>query len=528
MKGFVVEHALFVHRWRTEIVAGVLGGLLLALSFPPFPTRVLSLVALVPLLGYFIAGRSGNNAVDIKRATITGFIFGLTFFLILLFWVANLIPESSARMPWLMVPALILLVLYLSCYTALFALVLSFLAKRFGAVALFAAPGLWSLIELVRSRGELGFPWGVVSNSIAIYPVAIQGVSFYGPFGLSLMLVLVNVLITLAVFKKSLKWRGLSVAGAAVIIVVHVVWGGVAVNRLDDEMAAVEQRNDVAVVQPNLDLGIKWEPAYRDTIFRQIEEMTFEAAGHGARLVIFPETAAPISVSHAYEYRQWLKSIAERAGVDLLTGYVDHTREGNDWSAFNAAGLFDSQGRHIAQYKKVHLLPFGEKIPWSQYIPALSKMNFGQANFKSGEFQTQFHSNKGTFGVLICFESIFSDFTRRYVHNGADFIVNITNDGWFGSRRGPMQHAELAIFRAVENRVTLLRAANTGISMLVDPAGRVHNRIDLDIEGMILGSIYTTNHRTIFTEYGHLPFFLMTLISIVIGPLVFLSMRKRS
>lgn len=509
----------FIQRWRVEILAGLPGGFLLALSFPPFATRVLSLVALVPLLGYFIAGRSGKNPITIKRAVITGFIFGLSFFLTLLFWIANLIPESSASMPWIMVPALIILVLYLSCYTALFSFILSLLVRRFGAVSLFAAPGLWSLVELARSRGELGFPWGVVSNSIAIYPVAIQGVSLYGPFGLSFFIVLVNVLVTLAVFKGSLKWRFFSVAGAAIIIVVHLAWGANVIDRIDRQLAAADTEADVAVVQPNLDLGIKWKRAFRDTVFSQIERMTFEAAARGAELVIFPETAAPISISHDHLYQQRLEFMAEKASVDLLTGYVDHVREGDGLSVYNAAGLFSSQGRHIATYEKVNLLPFGEKMPWSQYLPVLSKLDFGQANFKAGEDQTLFVSSKGKFGVLICFESIFSDFTRGYVRAGADFLVNITNDGWFGSRSGPMQHAELAVFRAIENRVTLLRAANTGISMIVDPAGRIRERIDLDVEGIILVPIYVIEEQAFFTRHGHLPFLLLALVSVVVVPL---------
>ena len=524
-----MSRSSFVERWKEELIAGVSSGLLLALSFPPFPMRFLSAVALVPLLRYFIvcAGNGdGDRKRYLKRGFWTGFIFGVSFFLILLFWVANLIPESSARMPWLMVPALVLLVLYLSCYPALFSLAVSYLVKRFGANALFAAPGIWSVIELARSKGELGFSWGAMANALAVYPVAIQGASFYGLFGLSFVIVLVNVLLAFALFGHSNRRRLSSFIAAVVVVAAHLGWGAREIARFDYDAGEGERGIDVAVLQPNVDLGLKWNPAFRDTIFRQIEDMTVQAAGRGPRLVIFPETAAPVSMSNFPVYRQRLKNLSRESDVDILIGYVDHTFTGERWLGYNSAGLFDNEGRHRVQYNKVNLLPFGERIPFSQYIPALSRLNFGQANFEPGKLQTIFQSSVGKFGVLICFESAFSGYTRRYVQEGAQFLVNITNDGWFGSRRGPIQHAEMAILRAVENRVTLLRSANTGISMIVDPVGRVRKRIDLNVQGIILGQIHTPVERPVYCRYGHLVFSIMAVVNIA-AVLLFSSLLRR-
>ncbi|MCK4237201.1 MAG: apolipoprotein N-acyltransferase, partial [Candidatus Krumholzibacteria bacterium] len=229
---------------------------------------------------------------------------------------------------------------------------------------------------------------------------------------------------------------------------------------------------------------------------------------------------APVSMSNAPRYREWLKAISRKFDVDLVMGYIDHTFTDRGWVSYNSAGLFDNEGRHTAQYNKVNLLPFGERIPFSQYITALGRLNFGQANFEAGRLQPLFHSRAGRFGVLICFESAFSFYSRQYVLEGARFLVNITNDGWFGSRRGPIQHAELAILRAVENRVTLLRSANTGISMIVDPVGRVCRRIDLDKEGIILGQIHPAGKLSFYCRHGHMTFFIMALISLAVVPLL--------
>jgi apolipoprotein N-acyltransferase len=519
---------LFVRSYGNELFGGALGGVLLALSFPPFPTRYLSLIALVPVFRYFIERARGNVDRPIRRALVLGYALGIAYFLTMLYWVSNLIPASSARMPWLMFPAMVLLVLYLSCYAALFSIAQMSLVRRFGAASLFAAPALWSLLELARSRGELGFSWGILSSALVRFPVAVQGVSIYGAFGLSLVLVLVNVLVAFALFGAAGRRRVVSLAGIAILIGGHLAWGAWEIARFDHDMEERTEGASVAIVQPNLDLAIKWKPVYRDSIFRDIEAMTARSAASGATLVVFPETAAPIAFSQQHAYVKWLKRIAREHEVDLFTGFIDFSRAGDEWHSHNAAGLFSSEGQVTGRYVKVNLLPFGERIPFSQYVPVLGRLDFGQANFEPGAFQTIFRSRAGTFGALICFESTFADYTRRYILSGADFLVNITNDGWFGSRVGPLQHAETAILRAVENRVTLLRAANTGISMFVDPVGRVTHRIGLNREGMVVTPIQPKRGLTVFCRYGHLLFFLMVLVNALAVTLYTVAGRGRS
>jgi apolipoprotein N-acyltransferase len=503
-------------RWRDELVAGVSSGLLLALSFPPFPTRFLAAVALVPILRYYLV----KPRPGLRRAIVLGFILGFSFFCPLLFWILDLIPESGMTMPWIMGPALALLVAYLSCYTALFTLALSFCASRFGTRALLAAPALWSLAEYARSHGELAFSWGTLPNALAIHPRAIQGVSVYGPFGLSLVLVLLNVCAAWALFGRSRRSRVLAAVALHAIAVGHLVWGSHEIARFDRTRTALNGNDAVAVMQPNVDLGLKFEPSYRDTIFMQMEKYAAIAAEHGAGLILFPETAAPVSFKATPQYLGLLESIARGDRIDILTGYVDHTVVKDVWIAHNAAALISKDGALTGNYHKMNLLPFGEKLPWSQYFPALAKLDFGQANFIPGTKQTIFDSGVGKFGVLICFESTFSGFTRRYVQGGADFLVNITNDGWFGNNQGPVQHAEMAILRAVENRVTLFRSAYTGVSMVVDPVGRVKQRLGLFTEGMIYGSAERSIGGTFYTKHGDAVYFAMALASLL---LVFVS-----
>ncbi len=500
-------------RWRDELVAGISSGILLALSFPPFPTRFLAVVALVPILRYYMV----KPRPGLRRAIVLGFIFGFSFFCPLLFWIMDLIPAAGATMPWLMGPALALLVAYLSCYTALFTVALSLCASRFGVRAILAAPALWTLAEYARSHGELAFSWGNVASAIAVHPLAIQGVSVYGPFGLSFVLALLNACAAWALFGRGARARALAAAALVALVAGHLAFGAYEIARFDRTRTAINGNEAVAVMQPNVDLALKFEPAYRDTIFLQFEEYAAIAARLGAGLIIFPETAAPVSFKATPQYLGLLESIAAGDHIDILTGYVDHTVADKVWIAHNAAALISKQGMLAGNYHKMNLLPFGEKLPWSQYFPALAKLDFGQANFIPGKKQTIFDSGVGKFGVLICFESTFSGFTRRYVQNGADFLVNITNDGWFGNNQGPVQHAEMAILRAVENRVTMFRSAYTGVSMVVDPVGRVTQRLGLFTEGMIYGSAERSSGLTFYTKHGDAVYFAMTLACLLLA-----------
>ncbi len=507
-----IRENIFV-RWRDEIVAGVSGGMLLALSFPPFPTRFLAMFALVPILRYYIV----KPRPGLRRAIVLGFVFGFSFFCPLLFWILELIPAAGATMPWLMGPALALLVAYLSCYTALFTVALSLCASRFGARALVAAPALWTLAEYARSHGELAFSWGTLPNALAIHPLAIQGVSVYGPFGLSFVLAFLNVCAAWALFGRGARARVLAAAGLVAIVGGHLAFGAYEIARFDRTKTALNGNEAVAVMQPDVDLGLKFEPSYRDTIFMQMEKYAAIAAQHGAGLILFPETAAPVSFKATPQYLGLLESIASGDRIDILTGYVDHTVTDKAWIAHNAAALISKNGALAGNYHKMNLLPFGEKMPWSQYFPALARLDFGQANFTPGKKQTIFDSDVGRFSVLICFESTFSGFTRRAVLGGADFLVNITNDGWFGNNQGPIQHAEMAILRAVENRVTMFRSAYTGVSMVVDPVGRVTQRLGLFTEGMIYGSADRSDGQTFYTKHGDAVYFAMTFACLLLA-----------
>jgi len=302
----------FLFNWRREITSGALSGVLLAFSFPPYPFRFFSLFALVPLFWFYIRG-AGSEAFEgrfLKRGFTASFIAGVVFLGILLYWVANVIPASKVTVRWVLAPGVSLLVIYLALYPGLFGLALSFLVKRYGMKALVSAPALWALTELLRSSGELAFPWGLISGAMAVYPLAIQGLSVYGPYGLSFFIVVANLLLALALFESCRKKRIWAFAGFCLLLAAHGLYGHIKIKNHDERAASFVEDADIAVVQPNVGLDVKWKPEYKARIFDQIDKLTGRSSSQGARLVIFPETSAPVALSRSAGYRRWLERIA--------------------------------------------------------------------------------------------------------------------------------------------------------------------------------------------------------------------------
>ncbi|MBI4720754.1 MAG: apolipoprotein N-acyltransferase [Chitinivibrionia bacterium] len=490
----------------------VLSGVMLGAAFPPYGVAALAYIALVPLVVSLL--RRHYTRSESFRA---GFLFGFTFFLLLLWWVKNLLPWADVTIPWLMTPALILAVLYLSLYPALFCLLLNALGGGRLKAALLLGPALWTLLEIVRSRGELGFAWGAVGYSQSDYPGLIQLAEYAGVYGVGFVVLVVNFSFGAVLLSRGLVRR--AAYGACGLLIVAATWktGGLLMERARETDSS--PLLTVGVIQPDIDLRIKWDPAFTDSIFGLIERQCLEASSRKPDIYIFPETAAPSYIKYEPPYRRRLSHLAVELGKPILIGFLDARRDpkSGEMNIYNAAGLFSDYGALVAQYDKNHLLPFGEALPLSWKFPILKKINFGQGNFQPGTSLEPIRFGTWSFGTIICFESIFPEISREYVRKGAGFLVNITNDGWFGDTPGPVQHAQMCIMRAVENRRYLVRSANSGISMIVDPAGTVVQSIGLFREGAIVDTIRILSKRTFYSRYGDLAVLIPSAFFILLG-----------
>lgn len=496
------------------LLAAALGSaMLLALAMPG---RIgwwpLLFGALVPLLLFTLHARPGRSAL-------AGFVFGLVYHLALLYWILIVLGRYGGLPLWLSMPALLLLAAYMACYSAMFCWLLSRVAgrswhqERSVATLVWCAPVIWVGLDAVRATLLTGFPWMDLGYGLFGQPGLIQAADLGGHHLITFSLVLANGLVV-AIFdrqRRIVRWnlrleRRLLLA--AMILLVFV--GGYSQVRYQaaDSLADRAVRAGVAVVQGNIDQAIKWSPAAKvATVDRYVHLSRQVVDSTDIELVIWPETALPFYPQRdplvervnvfATEQNTWLLT-----GAPLFT-LVPQTDEPDRVRYFNGALLIGPGGRVGGQYAKQHLVPFGEYVPLRRYLPFLQPLVVNIDDFSPGQDKEPLVLGLMKLGVLICYESIFPDIARESVGHGANLLVNITNDAWYGRSSAPHQSMAMAVFRAVENKRALIRAANTGISGFVDPFGRIDGQTDIFVEAARGGRVPMLDLTTVFQRGGH-------------------------
>jgi apolipoprotein N-acyltransferase len=487
------------------VLPAILSGILVTLCFPATSLGPVAFLALTPVFAAVLRVKPGR-----RDAFRTGFLVGATSFVTMLWWIVKLIPSADVTIPWLMTPALLVLVLYLSVYPAFHLLVVAALTRWRVAAFVIAAPAVWALFEVARSRGELAFPWGVLGYTLSDHPPLLQTAELWGVYGLSFLIVLVNALLAALVAARGPRGKALSGLMACAVAAAMFFYGWDAMERVD----AMEGRMlRVGIAQPNIDLAIKWKAEFKDSTFNQIDLQALEAKEMGAELVVFPETCAPVYIENSPGYKSRLTGLSAWLGIPIYLGFLDHRYDGpnDEVNIYNSSGVFSPDG-NILKYDKRHLLPFGEALPLAKRYRALRKINFGQANFQPGPRRAPLVAAGARFTPLICFESVFPYLCREGVEEGAELFVNVTNDGWFGDTPGPYQHAQMSIARAVEFRRYLVRSANSGVSMVVSPTGEIEGSLGLYETGVLMADVKLLHGRTPYGRFGDMPLVLTSLL----------------
>lgn len=432
--------------------------------FPPLEWTWAAWVALVPL---WVMARRTND----RRALRLGWVAGWLHWLLAIRWLTHVTVVG-----WMV----------LSAYCALYVLPSVWLARRWRGGGLGFAAALavvWSGSEFVRGWiGWGGFPWNALGTGLTPWLPAIQLAEFGGVWLVSGLVVFAGGLLAWAVAERR-GWRGLALG--ALCVAVALGWGAWRAWRLDERDAVVRQGSgrslSVALVQTAIPQDEKWVEAKIEMIHSRLTELTLRAQGRpGVDLVIWPETALPDDVRNSERSYGLVWSLATN-GTPILTGSLDAAAmEGAQTLYFNSAFLFDTQGRITGEYDKRHLVVFGEFIPMERWISPRWQFALGlPLSITPGQSGSVFHAGPGDVPMspLICFEDILPYLARDDVRAGARMLVNVTNDAWFDDRVAPNQHMRNAVLRAVENRVPLVRAANTGITCVVAPSGRVVHRL---------------------------------------------------
>ena len=459
--------------------AAVGGGLLLALAFPPVHIDFLAWIAFVPLFWAL------NNEARPGWAFLYGTAFGIAFFLVDVRWTYGTMILHGHFAPYSAGGVFVGLVLTLALFPAAFALGLC-LAARKGFRPSLAAPFLWTCTEYLRTVAFTGFPWDLVGYSQFGRLILLQVADLTGVYGISFLVLLVN-----AALWEIIRTRGAGeafparlVSVVALMLVLTLGYGAMRMREFPNS-GSTEPNVVVGVLQGNIPQDIKWEAAARYHTFAAYERLGLRAREQGARLLVWPETAAPVLFGSRDEDWKRPGEISSRLGVPMLVGAPSTRTMDSHTHYFNSAFLIDA-GMLRFRYDKIHLVPFGEYMPLSWLLPLGPGIAARDADYSPGDKMTVM-SFPGLphFSVLICYEAIFPELARLALSNGATLLVNITNDGWFGDSAAPYQHLAMAGMRSIENRVWLVRAANTGVSAAFDPAGRMVASIPLQEEGML-------------------------------------------
>lgn len=475
----------------------VLSGFLLVLCQPPVSLFPIAYVAFVPLLLNTYGKSPGRSFID-------GFVAGVVAFTGLVYWVVVSMNTYGGLSPALSLVVLALLVFYLALYVGSFAWSVAYLHSR-GIEPYLTAPLVWVILEYVRGLLLSGFPWSYLAHSQHNFPAFIQIASVTGSYFLSFLIVAVNGIIVTVIRKRTIPWSFLILV--VLLLVVTIAFGA---NRLrvpeDGNLRA-------ALVQGNMPQDVKWDADFKAYTINVYRDLSIKY-GSGAALIVWPETAMPFVFDHD-PVTQSVLEIPVAVSSPLLFGTI--SRDSAD-RYYNSAIVVGRSGKVSGTYSKVHLVPFGEFTPLRQYFPFLANISVQIGDFYSGKSHKPVRTDSGSVGILICYEGVFPAITNETVRQGANVLVNITNDAWFGKTSAAYQHLGFYVFRAVETDRWILRSANTGFSAIIDPQGHVRSRTGLFEKTVLTGQFAMKQSQTFYVRHGDYFMFLaaLALLSLIL------------
>ncbi len=497
-------------RFTPETLA-IISGLLLSLSFPPFDMFFIAWGAWIPL---WVALQQNGWRKGFKLGYITGFVFTLTT----LYWIANnsgtsLLVASASMMGT---------VAYLSLWFGLFGLIISRTGRNLGTNGLWMAPAFWVSVEFLFSYHgyTLAFPWLSLAMTQNFALPLQQIAEFGGIYAISFWVMLLNtILYQLEFGKLSVRTQQLVWGILGFIIVGSFIFGAVRM-KLVGQLHTSTIR--VGIIQTNLDPHQKWVRSKKTKHVESILEQSQKVVKDSALIVIWPESAVPAHLHYYPQFDRKIRSFVEQNGVSIMAGALHHEEKNDDYQFFNSA-FFYSPGMPVAITSKQGLVPFAERIPLVDTFPILANLNIGQANFQPGEESVVYpmgsRDEVTDLGVLICYESADPFIFGSFIENGADLMSIITNDAWLGISPGPYQHLAAGRLRAIEHRISIARAAQTGISAMILPSGRIAASIALGQKGEIVYDAPLGLKRTFYSRYGNV-FALAILLLSSLGMLI--------
>ena len=502
-----------------DLLLAAASGLLLALSVPGVGVSALAWIALAPLL--LALARPFASPMDrrVGWAFRLGLATGVVYFAGTLYWVGGVMTLYGGISPLAAWPVAAALVAYLALFPAAFAAIQHRLLAAYGPLALLAAPFVWVATELARTHLFGGFPWVLVGYSqTTVLPVA-QLASVVGVYGLSALVIAGSVAVVVTVLPEAGRGRFAAVGATLGVVAAVVVWGQARVS--GGGLTTVGDRVRVGVVQGNVDQAEKWDPTRAGSIFDEYLRLTERAIDEGARLVLWPESSTPFSFGEDPAGAERVRALARATGTTLLIG-SNEVVAGSPPRWYNAAYQIRPDGEVGGIYRKIHLVPFGEYVPLKRLLFFAAPLVEAVSDFSPGDEAVVFESGGHRFSTAICYEIVYPSLVRRFVGGGSELLTTITNDAWFGRSGAPYQHFEQASMRAIEEGRYLVRAANTGISGIVDPYGRVVARSDLFETAVLTAEVRYIDLRTVYARIGDL----FAYVSVVLTGALFVAIPR--
>ncbi len=512
---------------KTFLILPSISGILLFLSFPAFNLSILAWISLIPLLITLDRADLGK-----KRAFMAGFIFGLIYFTGTLYWIYHSIHYYGNLNLILSFICVILLCAYLSLYTGIFSSLYHLIIKNTTLPSILVAPSIWVTMEYLRGKLFTGFPWALVGYSQYKFLYLIQISDITGVYGVSFFVIAFSSLIVDIIQIKrrtdEIPLYPIHTRIIGIIMFIIISAGIFVYGYWRVKQVRLGKDIKISIIQGNIEQDKKWEPQFQKEVISIYEDLTkTEVMKNSPQLVVWPETAVPflfsevpsnppsnddfLSQSLIY-FQKELNTYLLFGGIRRYTEKVDGLTRTN---FSNSAFLLNNDGKLVYFYDKIHLVPFGEYVPLRSILFFIDKLTVGIGDYKAGREQKVATTPQGSFGVVICYEIIFPELVRKFFNKEGDFIVNITNDAWFGKTSGPYQHFSTAIFRAVENRKPVVRAANTGISGFIDSNGRIILTSALFERKAMTMSIKGDKTVSFYTGYGDIFTYICILISIL-------------
>jgi len=482
----------------TPFFLSAVGGVLFALSLPKIDFFTTAWVCFIPLL-------FALEDQPPQRSFFLGLVFGLFAYTGVFYWTYMPMSYYGGISSIVSILLMLLLASYLSIYTSLFAYMISWSRIRFSLPLFATVPVAFTALEFFRAYLLTGFPWGYLGHSQLPWLSFMQVLDITGVYGVTFVIAAANVALFL-VLKRiigTLKTFPLIETAIAAVLVIAVFTYGLFALHREERIYESSTPITVALIQGSIPQNLKWNPEYQNETVSIYEDLTLTSLEYKPDIVVWPETATPFFFHESERFASRIINLAAENDVYLFFGSPAYEIRENDRIAyFNRAYMFSPEGVLLGYYDKRHLVPFGEYVPLKKLLFFVDKLTESVGETEPGKITDPMETEFGSIGTLICYESIFPEITRMFARKGAAFLINITNDAWYGTTSAPYQHFSLAQMRAIESRLPLIRVANTGISAVVHPTGEAEMITPLFRRTIAIAFIRPGPRTTFYTRFG--------------------------